>query len=108
VVVTESCWTGRTLRSTIAAIAGVAADAEVHDVSVLQLRQHASKFAEAETITDRFPALTSVAADGRSSDTRRAPQIMRIASTATAASPVILLTTTSTTIDDCIECGNIT
>lgn len=61
VVVTEkvsvSCRKGEKAKSIIQAIAGVAADAEVYDVSVPRPHQHANKFAEAEALADRFPAL---------------------------------------------------
>lgn len=61
VVVTEKitvgCRKGEKARTIIEAIAAVTADAEVYDVSVPRPRQHANKFAEAEALADRFPAL---------------------------------------------------
>lgn len=61
VVVTEKitvgCRKGEKAKSIIEAIAAVAADAEVYDVSVPRPHRHANKFAEAEALVDRFPAL---------------------------------------------------
>jgi glycerol-3-phosphate O-acyltransferase len=48
---------GEKTRAIIAAVASLAADCEVYDISVPRPRRYKNKYAEIEALTDRFPEL---------------------------------------------------
>jgi hypothetical protein len=55
--VTEKSRKGKKTKAIIAAIANLAANTEVYDISVPRPRRYKNKYAEIEALTDRFPEL---------------------------------------------------
>lgn len=55
--ITGKCRKGKRAKANIAAIASLAADAELYDVSVPRPHRFRNKYAEAEALAERFPEL---------------------------------------------------